>query len=72
MYNFKLDSGFSIDLEKDDKVFTPTGTSKVLVEAIIENVKEKKKFLILDVDVVLLDYLYLKTILLKSQFMHPI
>lgn len=43
MYNFKLDSGFSIDLEKDDKVFTPTGTSKVLVEAIIENVKEKKK-----------------------------
>ena len=45
MYNFKLDSGFSIDLEKDDKVFTPTGTSKVLVEAIIENVKEKKKIL---------------------------
>ena len=45
MYNFKLDSGFSIDLEKDDKVFTPTGTSKVLVEAIIENVKEKRKIL---------------------------
>jgi methylase of polypeptide subunit release factors len=45
LYNFKLDSGFSIDLEKDDKVFTPTGTSKVLVEAIIENVKEKKKIL---------------------------
>ena len=45
MYNFKLDSGFSIDLKKDDKVFTPTGTSKVLVEAIIENVKEKKKIL---------------------------
>tara|TARA_B110000027_G_scaffold109089_1_gene116433 strand:+ start:1101 stop:1808 length:708 start_codon:yes stop_codon:yes gene_type:complete len=45
LYNFKLDSGFSIDLEKDDKVFTPTGTSKVLVEAIIENVKEKRKIL---------------------------
>ena len=45
LYNFKLDNGFSIDLEKDDKVFTPTGTSKVLVEAIIENVKDKKKIL---------------------------
>ena len=45
MYNFKLDNGFSINLEKDDKVFTPTGTSKVLVEAIIENVKERKKIL---------------------------
>ena len=45
MYNFKLDNGFSINLEKDDKVFTPTGTSKVLVEAIIENVKEKRKIL---------------------------
>ena len=44
LYNFKLDNGFSIDLEKDDKVFTPTGTSKVLVEAIIENVKDKKKY----------------------------
>ena len=32
-------------MKKDDKVFTPTGTSKVLVEAIIENVKEKKKIL---------------------------
>ena len=42
MYTFKLDNGFSIDLEKNDKVFTPTGTSKVLVEAIIENVKDKK------------------------------
>lgn len=45
MYTFKLDNGFSIDLEKDEKVFTPTGTSKVLVEAIIENVKDKKKIL---------------------------
>ena len=45
MYTFKLDNGFSIDLEKNDKVFTPTGTSKVLVEAIIENVKDKKKIL---------------------------
>ena len=45
MYNFKLDNGFSINLEKNDKVFTPTGTSKVLVEAIIETVKEKKKIL---------------------------
>ena len=62
MYTFKLDNGFSIDLEKNDKVFTPTGTSKVLVEAIIENVKEKKKFLILDAVAVQLDYLYLKII----------
>lgn len=45
MYNFKLDSGFSIDLAKSDKVFTPTGTSKVLVDAIIENTKNKKKIL---------------------------
>lgn len=45
MYTFKLDNGFSIDLEKNEKVFTPTGTSKVLVEAIIENVKNKKKIL---------------------------
>lgn len=45
MYTFKLDNGFSIDLEKNEKVFTPTGTSKVLVEAIIENVKDKKKIL---------------------------
>ncbi len=45
MYNFKLDSGFSIDLAKSDKVFTPTGTSKVLVDAIIENTKSKKKVL---------------------------
>ena len=45
MYTFKLDNGFSIELEKNDKVFTPTGTSKVLVEAIIENVKDKKKIL---------------------------
>ena len=45
LYNFKLDNGFSIELEKDDKVFTPTGTSKVLVEAIVENVKNKKKIL---------------------------
>jgi len=45
LYTFKLDNGFSIDLEKNDKVFTPTGTSKVLVEAIIENVKDKKKTL---------------------------
>jgi|TARA_B100000161_G_C33517357_1_gene399408 methylase of polypeptide subunit release factors len=45
LYTFKLDNGFSIDLEKNDKVFTPTGTSKVLVEAIIENVKDKKKIL---------------------------
>lgn len=45
MYNFKLDNGFSINLEKNNKVFTPTGTSKVLVEAIIQNVKDKKKIL---------------------------
>ena len=45
MYTFKLDNGFSIELEKNDKVFTPTGTSKVLVEAIVENVKNKKKIL---------------------------
>lgn len=45
MYTFKLDDGFSIELEKNDKVFTPTGTSKVLVEAIVENVKNKKKIL---------------------------
>ena len=36
---------FSIDLEKSNNVFTPTGTSKVLVDAIIENVKNKKKVL---------------------------
>ncbi len=45
MYNFKLDNGFSIDLEKSNNVFTPTGTSKVLVDAIIENIKNKKKVL---------------------------
>ena len=45
MYNFTLDNGFSINLQKSSNVFTPTGTSKVLVEAIIENINTKKKTL---------------------------
>ena len=42
MIQFKLDNGFKLDLEKSEKVFTPTGTTEVIIEAIIENNNQKK------------------------------
>ena len=34
MIQFKLENGFKLDLEKSDKVFTPTGTTEVIIEGI--------------------------------------
>ncbi len=42
MIQFKLDNGFKLHLEKSEKVFTPTGTTEVIIEAIIENNNQKK------------------------------
>ena len=42
MIEFKLENGFKIDLEKSDKVFTPTGTTETIIEGILENNKEKR------------------------------
>ena len=43
MIEFKLENGFKIDLETSEKVFTPTGTTEAVIEAVLENNKEKKK-----------------------------
>ena len=43
MIQFKLENGFKIDLETSEKVFTPTGTTESVIEAVLENNKEKKK-----------------------------
>ena len=43
MIQFKLDNGFKLNLEKSEKVFTPTGTTEAIVEAVIENNNQKKK-----------------------------
>ena len=43
MIQFKLDSGFKLDLEKSDEVFTPTGTTETIIEAVLENNNQKKK-----------------------------
>jgi len=45
LFQFKLDNGFKLDLEKSEKVFTPTGTTEAIVEAILENNDQKKKTL---------------------------
>ena len=45
MIEFKLENGFKIDLETSEKVFTPTGTTEAVIEAVLENNKEKKKTL---------------------------
>ena len=45
MFQFKLDNGFKLDLEKSDKVFTPTGTTEAIIEAILENNNQKKNTL---------------------------
>ena len=45
MIEFKLENGFKINLETSEKVFTPTGTTEVVIEAVLENNKEKKKTL---------------------------
>tara|TARA_B100001057_G_scaffold500644_1_gene616836 strand:+ start:658 stop:1371 length:714 start_codon:yes stop_codon:yes gene_type:complete len=42
---FKLDNGFKLDLEKSEKVFTPTGTTEAIIEAVIENNNEKRNIL---------------------------
>ena len=42
MIQFKLDNGFKLNLEKSDRVFTPTGTTEVILEAILENNNQKK------------------------------
>ena len=45
MIQFKLDNGFKLNLEKSEKVFTPTGTTEAIVEAVLENNNQKKKTL---------------------------
>ena len=45
MIEFKLENGFKIDLETSEKVFTPTGTTEAVIEAVLENNKGKKKTL---------------------------
>ena len=45
MIQFKMDNGFKLDLEKSEKVFTPTGTTEAIIEAIIENNNEKRSVL---------------------------
>jgi len=45
LIQFKLENGFKIDLETSEKVFTPTGTTESVIEAVLENNKEKKKTL---------------------------
>ena len=45
MIQFKLDSGFELDLEKSEKVFTPTGTTEAIIEGIIENNVKKSSIL---------------------------
>ena len=42
MIEFKLENGFKIDLEKSEKVFTPTGTTETIIEGILENNNEKR------------------------------
>ena len=49
MIEFKLENGFKINLETSEKVFTPTGTTEVVIEAVLENNKEKKNILIVDI-----------------------
>ena len=44
MIQFKLENGFKLDLEKSEKVFTPTGTTEAIIEAILENNNQKKKY----------------------------
>ena len=44
MIQFKLENGFKLDLEKSEKVFTPTGTTEAIIEAILENNNKKKIF----------------------------
>ena len=39
---FKLENGFKIDLEKSEKVFTPTGTTETIIEGILENNTKKR------------------------------
>lgn len=45
MIEFSLENGFKIDLEKSDKVFTPTGTTEAILEGILENDYEKRSTL---------------------------
>ena len=45
MIQFKLENGFKLDLEKSEKVFTPTGTTEAIIEAILENNNQKKNIL---------------------------
>lgn len=45
MFEFKLDNGFSLKLEKNEKVFTPTGTTEAIIESVLENNFQKKKTL---------------------------
>jgi len=45
MFQLKLDNGFKLDLEKHDKVFTPTGTTEAIIEAVLENNEKKNKTL---------------------------
>ena len=42
MIQFKLENGFKLDLEKSDKVFTPTKTTEVIIEGILKNNSQKK------------------------------
>ena len=45
MFQFKLDNGLKLDLEKSEKVFTPTGTTETIIEGIIENNNGKRSIL---------------------------
>jgi methylase of polypeptide subunit release factors len=45
LIEFTLENGFKIDLEKSDKVFTPTGTTEAILEGILENDYEKRSTL---------------------------
>jgi len=42
LIEFKLENGFKINLEKSEKVFTPTGTTETIIEGILENNNEKR------------------------------
>ena len=42
MIQLKLNNGFKLDLEKSEKVFTPTGTTEAIIEGIIDHNNEKR------------------------------
>ena len=48
MIEFKLENGFKINLETSEKVFTPTGTTEAVIEAVLENNKEKNNVIGID------------------------